>query len=146
MSTAVESLLTLKRWREDEAKDAFALALKELAVEEDRLVGLEDALRVVEREFKRYSEHDTDIETIKRALEYQTGVLRQIESQRLLIQQKQEFVEKARLELVEATREKRIFERLLERQKEAEAKELLKREQIQSDESASIRFTYGAEE
>ncbi len=142
MSTAIESLLGLKTWKEEEAKNLFALALRDVAIEEDRLRNLEDALISVEREFLRFKEGDFDVEEIRRALEYQDSLVKQIALQRTKIQQKEKIAEKARVELVEATKEKKIFERLHEKQQEAEAKRILSIEQRLSDESATTRVRY----
>lgn len=145
MATVIEGLLTLKKWAEDEAKGRFALALKELAMEEDRLYGLEESLRQLEANFSRYSQADTDIEDIKKNLEYQEALIRQIATQRQRIADKERVLEKIRQELVETTKEKKIFERLLEKQQQQELKRSLKIEQSQGDEIASTRYWFNEE-
>lgn len=145
MATVIEGLLTLKKWAEDEAKGRFALALKELAMEEDRLYGLEESLRQLEASFSKYSQTATDIEDIRKNLEYQEALIQQIATQRQRIVDKERIVEKIRQELIETTKEKKIFERLLEKQQQQELKKNLSIEQSQSDEVASTRYWFNEE-
>lgn len=135
----LESLLNLKIWKEDEAKNRFAVLLKELATEERRLCELEDRYSSTGKELAIKTE-DTDelvnIDEIKRLNEYLEHLLIRIHRQKKVIAEKERQVEDARKALVEASKEKKIFEKLDERHKFALKKEHKRKEQIGIDEHA----------
>lgn len=143
---AIESLLNLKRWSEDEAKQKFALVLKELDTEEKRLLGLEEQYRHAERKFESVSKELIDIAEIKRLNYYLEHMLDRIQRQRKVIELKEIQVETARKALQEASKEKKTFEKLDEKQKNALRKEFKRKEQIGTDEHAGIRHARRAKE
>ncbi len=143
---AIESLLNLKRWSEDEAKQKFALVLKELDVEEKRLLGLEDQYRRAGRKFESASKELIDISEIKRLNYYLEHVLDRIRLQKEVIELKEIQVETARKALQEASKEKKTFEKLDEKQKSALRKEVKRKEQIGTDEHAGMRHVRRAKE
>ena len=136
---AIESLLNLKRWSEDEAKQKFALVLKELDAEEKRLLGLEEQYMHAGRKFESASNKLIDIAEIKRLNYYLEYVLARIRRQKKVIELKEIQVETARKTLQEASKEKKTFEKLDEKQKSALRKEFKRKEQIGTDEHAGIR-------
>ncbi len=136
---AIESLLNLKRWSEDEAKQKFALVLKELDVEEKRLLVLEEQYKHAGRKFESASNQLIDIAEIKRLNYYLEHVLAEIQRQEEVIELKEIQVETARKALQEASKEKKTFEKLDEKQKSGLRKEFKKKEQIGTDEHAGIR-------
>jgi len=145
MPSTIENLLNLKIWKEDEAKNRFALSLKDLATEEEILKNYKDKLLEIEDDFKKYNEGSIDLSKIKDVMAHQEYLIRKIAEIKKNILKKEEIVERHRLELVEATKEKRIFHRLFDKQKEQELKKQQRLEQIISDESASVRFTANEE-
>jgi len=140
---AIESLLNLKRWSEDEAKQKFAFFLKELDAEEKRLLGLEEQYRQADRKFESASNELIDIAEIKRLNYYLEYVLGRIQRQQEVIELKELQVEEARKALLEASKEKKTFEKLDEKQKSAILKELKRKEQIGTDEHAGRRHARG---
>jgi flagellar export protein FliJ len=136
---AIESLLNIKRWSEDEAKHKFALVLKELDAEEKRLLGLEEQYRHAGRKFESVSNELIDIAEIKRLNHYLEYVLARIRRQKEVIHLKETQVETARKALQEASKEKKTFEKLDEKQKSALLKEIKRKEQIGTDEHAGMR-------
>lgn len=140
---AIESLLNLKRWSEDEAKQRFSLVLKELDVEEKRLLGLEEQYMQAGRKFESASNELIDIAEIRRLNYYLENVLAKIRRQRKVIELKEIQVETARKALQEASKEKKTFEKLDEKQKSALRKEVKRKEQIGTDEHAGIRHARG---
>jgi flagellar export protein FliJ len=132
-------MLNLKRWSEDEAKQKFALVLKELDAEEKRLLGLEEQYRHAGRKFESASKELIDIAEIKRLNYYLEYVLARIRRQKEVIELKETQVEAARKALQEASKEKKTFEKLDEKQKSALIKELKRKERIGTDEHAGIR-------
>ncbi|HIJ60038.1 MAG TPA: hypothetical protein HPP56_05420 [Nitrospirae bacterium] len=145
MPSTIENLLNLKIWKEDEAKNRFALSLKDLATEEEILKNYKDKLLEIEDDFKKYNEGSIDLSKIKDVMAHQEYLIRKIAEIKKNILKKEEIVERHRLELVEATKEKRIFHRLFDKQKEQELKKQQRLEQIITDESASVRFTANEE-
>ncbi|MCX8070770.1 MAG: flagellar FliJ family protein [Thermodesulfovibrionales bacterium] len=145
MPSTIENLLNLKTWTEDEVKSRFAIALRDLAIEEDILRGYEGKLNEIEEVFKNQKEGNVDLLKIEELLAHQNYLIKKIEEQRKTIIKKEEIAEKIRLELVEATREKRIFQRLLDKEREKMTKKLQRLEQINIDESASLKFNMSEE-
>ncbi|WP_333652372.1 flagellar export protein FliJ [Dissulfurispira sp.] len=135
MRTPLESLLNLKIWKEDEAKNRFAVLLKELATEERRLYELEDRYSSTGKKLECTDEL-VNIDEIKRLNEYLEHLLIRIHRQKGIILEKERQVEDARKVLVEASKEKKIFEKLDERHKSALKKEYKRKEQIGTDEHA----------
>lgn len=131
----LESLLNLKIWKEDEAKNRFAVLLKELAVEEKRLSELEGRYGAISKKLECTDEL-VNIDEIKRLNEYLEHLLIRIHQQKKVIAEKERQVEDARKALVEASKEKKIFEKLDERHKTALKKEHKRKEQIGTDEHA----------
>lgn len=138
MST-IESLLNLKRWSEDEAKNRFALRLKELAVEEKRLADMEEQYRDIDCRFEAASSELIDVDEIKKLNEYLGHLLVRIRRQREVITLKEMLVEEARKMLQEASKEKKTFEKLDEKQKSHLREAARKKEQIGTDEHAGVR-------
>ncbi len=137
MRTPLKSLLNLKRWKEDEAKNRFAILLKELAAEEKRLYDLEDKYNLTGKKLECSTDELVNIEEIKKLSEYLEHLLIKIQHQKKVISEKEKQVENARKHLVEASKEKKIFEKLDEKQKSASKKESKRKEQIRTDEHAA---------
>ena len=136
MRTPIKSLLNIKRWREDEAKSRFAVLLRELAAEEKRLFDLEEEVTGVGKKMECDMDELVDVEEIKRLNDYMERVLLEIHKQRRVVSDKVKHVEIARNALAEASKEKRTFEKLDEKNKAALKKEFERKEQIGTDEHA----------
>lgn len=139
MPTPVESLLNLKRWEEDEAKNRFAWLLKELAIEEGLLKELEQNYALSSEKVKNYHDEPKTIDKIQELFVFIEALLSKIHRQEEAIKNKGLEVERARMLLNEATKERKTFERLDERQKEITKKEMERKEQKITDEHASAR-------
>ncbi|MCL4536495.1 MAG: flagellar export protein FliJ [Nitrospirae bacterium] len=137
MRTPLESLLNIKRWKEDEAKNRFAILLKELSVEEKRLYDLEEQYNSVSKKLECNTDELVNIDEIRKLNEYLEHLLIRIHQQKKVIADKEKQVEESRRSLVEASKEKKIFEKLDEKQKSASKKELKRKEQIGTDEHAA---------
>jgi flagellar FliJ protein len=136
---AIESLLNLKRWNEDEAKQRFAFMLGELVEEEKRLLGLEEHYKETEKKFESATNELIDISEIKKLNEYLEHVWVRIQHQKVVIASKEMQVEEARKALQEASKEKKTFEKLDEKQKSQRRKEISRKEQIGTDDHAGMR-------
>lgn len=141
MSTPVESLLNIKRWSEDEAKNRFALALKELAVAEERLLYLQTQCEEIGQKLMCVNGEPVTMAELARMNDYRQGLFVKIELQHEVITENERLVERARLFLAEASKERKTFERLNDKQKEARDKEARRVEQIVSDEHAVTGHT-----
>lgn len=137
--SALKSLLNIKRWKEDEAKNYFAALLKELADEEKRLLKMEQQFKSVSSRLDFNSEELIDIDEVKRLNEYLGHLSGRIGHQKEVISRKERAVEDARNLLVEATKDKRIFEKLDEKQRARLEKGVRKKEQNESDEQTVTR-------
>jgi flagellar FliJ protein len=136
MRTPIESLLNIKRWKEDEAKNLFANRLKKLTVEEKRLRDLEEQYDSVSKRLGSNTDELINIDEIKKLGEYLELLLIKIHRQEKVIVDKERELEDARRLLTDASKEKKIFERLDEKQKTAIGKEFRRKEQIRTDEHA----------
>ena len=136
---AIRSLLGLKRWREDEAKNRFALLLRDLGAEEKRLAHMEGQFKSVSGRLEFKADEPVDIGEIGKLNEYLGHLGERIRRQKKVIEGKERRVEEARNNLVDATKERKIFERLDEKQREAMEKEYRRKEQIRTDEHAATR-------
>lgn len=142
MSAIIESLLKIKRWSEDDAKNKFALLLKELALEEHRLADLEQQYKGVVLRIKSEARMEIDIDKLKKMHEYSEHMLNMIQIQKNVVAVKESDVEIARKILAEATKDKKVFEKLDEKQKNAEKTEYKKNEQKRTDEHAASKFRH----
>lgn len=136
MRTPIESLLSLKRWKEDEAKNHFVILLKELAIEEKRLYDFEEQYNFIIKRLQCNAGEFVNIDEIRKLNQYLEHLLIRIQNQRNVIAEKERQVEAARKHLIEASKEKKIFEKLDEKQKTAAKKEFQRKEQVRTDESA----------
>ena len=136
MRNPIKSLLNIKIWKEDEAKSRFAVLLRELASEEKRLYDLEEEITGTGKKMECDADELVDVEEIKRLNKYMERVLLEIHKQRRTISDKAKHVEIARIALVEASKEKKVFEKLDEKNKAALKKEFERKEQIGTDEHA----------
>ncbi|MBF0328302.1 MAG: flagellar export protein FliJ [Nitrospirae bacterium] len=139
MATPIESLLSLKRWEEDQAKNRFAMLLKELAIEEGILEELEQNYALSSEKVKNNHYEPKTIDKIQELLVFIEALVNKIHQQEENIRNKALEVERARGFLEEATKERKTFERLDERQKEMIKKDMDRKEQKITDEHASAR-------
>lgn len=135
MRTPLQSLLNLKKWKEDEAKNIFAVLIKELEAEEKELALLEEQFQSLGRRFECTDEL-ISIDEIKKLNEFLDHLCIRIRRQQQVVEGKERQVEEARVALVEASKDKKVFERLDEKQKKQSAKESKRKEQIGTDEHA----------
>lgn len=139
MSAVIKSLLSIKRWKEDEAKNRFAVFLKELSTEEKRLLKLESRFKSISEELECGADRLINIDEIKKLNEYLGHLIVKIDHQKRVIIEKEKQVEAARNRLMDASKDRKIFERLDEKQMEALGKEHKRKEQIGTDEHAATR-------
>jgi flagellar export protein FliJ len=86
---------------------------------------------------------ETTIEELKNRRDYMEFLINEIHKQERVIKAKENEVERARQVLIEVSMERRTFEKLDEKRKEAIEKEFLRKEQIVSDEHGTTGFSRG---
>lgn len=140
MTRSLESLLNLKRWREDEVKNLFALLLKELAVEEEKLALLETQHALIADKLNEGTEELVDIDEIRKLQEYSDHLVTRIQQQRESVVSRQEKVDTCRALLLEVSQERKTFERLDEKMRESAEFEHQRKEQVDADERAVTQY------
>ncbi len=141
MSTSIQSLLGLKRWKEDELKSLFGLLSKELHAEQETLETLESQHALIGAKLAGGGDELMDIAEIRTTQDYAEHLILQIRRQQSVIAEKQRQVDETRALLLEASKERKTFERLDEKQRQAAEQEKQRKEQNDADERAVI--TYG---
>lgn len=143
MPTTFETLLNLRLWQEDEAKSYLASALRELSEAEYELAVLNQRYEDLSRQAQEKSNttlFSEDYHRYSAEIEY---LLKEIESKEKLVKEKEAVVATARELLNEAVVQRKIFQRLVQKQKDQRQKELLKKEQNSADEASNIKFITG---
>lgn len=135
----LKSILNLKEWKEDEAKNRLAALIRDLDAEEKRFIALEEQYNFLAAQ--RFNEKFNDsepvnIDEIKKLNEYLENLLIKIHRQKKVIADKEKQVEDARKHAIEASREKKIFKRLDEKHKTVLKIDKNRKEQALTDEHA----------
>jgi len=139
MKTPLESLISLKRWEEDEAKNLFAMARKELDDQERRLADLEENFGAL-RKRMTYSENEAvSIDEIQKLNGQMEHLFKLLERQKALVAEGRTRMEEAMKILSDASKERKTYEKVDEKHKEAERGEVRKKEQKGIDEHAVMR-------
>jgi flagellar export protein FliJ len=140
MKTPLENLLSLKRWEEDEAKNLVALAKKDLDLEENRLAGLEENFSILRKKMQPPEKGAVSIDEIKKMNEHMEHLVRLLQRQKDVVAASGKRLNEAMNILAEAAKERKTYETVDGRHKEAERRELNKKEQKGIDEHAVMRY------
>ena len=140
MKTPLENLLSLKRWEEDEAKNLVAWAKKDLDIEEKRLAGLEENFSILRKKMQYPEKGAVTIDEIKKMNEHMEHLFGLLQHQKDTIVASEKRLNEAMNILAEAAKERKTYETVDERHKEAERHELKKKEQKGMDEHAVMRY------
>ena len=138
-----QSILDLKTRLEDQKKSKYGEANEELKRQKDKLNVL-----LEEREYQYNLMRDkgknglTPNELIVYN-NYMERLKRSIEIQNVVVEKAKKAVEQARLELVEAAKQRKMFETLKEKQLEEYWEDYYKKEQAQLDEIVSYKYNGG---
>jgi flagellar export protein FliJ len=140
MKNPLENLLSLKRWEEDEAKNLFVLAKRELEDEEARLESLEENFRKICESIKEKENKAATIDEIRQRQHHIEHLLALLQLQKDAVATGIKRLEEATRIMSEASMERKIFEKVDDRHKEAEKYELHKKEERDIDEHAVMRY------
>lgn len=141
-----QSILNLKIRIEDQKKSKYGEANEELKRQRDKLNVL---LEEREHQYNLMREKGKEGLTPKDLIVYNNYMERlkkSIEIQTTIVKKAEKDVEKARLELVEAAKQRKMFETLKEKKLEEYWEEYYKKEQAQLDEIVSYKYNGGVKD
>lgn len=141
-----QSILDLKVRLEDQKKAKYGEANEELKKQKDKLNVLYDER---EHQFDIMRDRGKQGLTPKELIvynNYMERLKRSIEIQKVVVDKSQKAVEKARLELVEAAKQRKMFETLKEKKLEEYWEDYYKKEQSQLDEIVSYKYNGGVKD
>lgn len=133
------SLEKVLEWREDSERDrakVFASIQKELDYQENTL----NSLRLEDENIKKKFLKLNNIEDIKQQYLFKQLIEEKIERQTRLIEETREKLEKQRLELLEAQKNRKIMEKLKEKDYMTYKEDLMNSEQKELDEMAVLKY------
>jgi len=139
MKTPLESLLSLKKWEEDEAKNLFALARKELDEQEQRLSELEEKFGALRKRMSCLENEAVTIDEIQKLNGQMEHLFKLLERQKATVEAGKFRMDEAMKILSEASKECKTYEKVNEKHREFERREVKKGEQKGMDEHAVIR-------
>ena len=141
-----QSILDLKQRIEDQKKSKYGEANEELKNQKDKLNVL---IEEREHQFELMREKGKEGFTPKELIvynNYMNRLKRSIEIQTVVVEKAKAAVEKARLELVEAAKQRKMFETLREKKLEEYWEEYYKKEQAELDEVVSYKYNGGVKD
>lgn len=136
----LESFLKIKEKLEDSAKTEYGKAILKLEEEKDILNKLENQKLGAILKFKESLNYTINPFNIKNMNEFIKIIDIKILNQMENVQKAFEFSEEKRQNLIDAMKERKIFETLKEKEKEAYIKEILQKEQKIIDEIVSYKY------
>jgi len=137
----LEKVLDLRKQKEQEMMRELALAKESLAREERILEELRDRLAASRRELLAKQRGCLDPNEIINYLRYLDQLREFIELQTLRVLEAERIVEETRELLLQATKEKKIVEKLKENQLKKYKEELMRAEMNFLDEVGTLRYT-----
>ncbi|HOA55435.1 MAG: flagellar export protein FliJ [Acetivibrionales bacterium] len=135
----LQSVLNLRKQKEDNIKNELGIAIQRLEQEKRRLSELENTLDATVREFNEKTRKTTVHELIEYN-EYLSLLNSRIKSQKDNVNNAAQYVDKVREELVKAVKDRKILEKLKERHYEEFLLEQKKLEQKTNDEIVSYNY------
>lgn len=135
----LQSVLNLRRQKEDNIKNELGIAIQRLEKEKRSLSELENTLDATVREFNEKTRKTTVHELIEYN-EYLSLLNSRIKSQKDNVNNAAQYVDKVREELVKAVKDRKILEKLKERHYEEFLLEQKKLEQKTNDEIVSYNY------
>lgn len=135
----LQSVLNLRKQKEDNIKNELGIAIQRLEQEKRRLSELENTLDATVREFNEKTRKTTVHELIEYN-EYLSLLNSRIKSQKDNVNNAAQYVDKVREELVKAVKDRKMLEKLKERHYEEFLLEQKKLEQKTNDEIVSYNY------
>ena len=138
----LESVLRFRRAKEDEKKRGFGTTVGHLKHEKDRYNEIIDASDRHNRRVEKSGTGKISVRNLINNFNYTRHLYKRKADQNKAVQDAQRVVDEKRAELIEATKKKKVLERLKGRKLEEHNKAALKEEQALIDEAASQRFNH----
>lgn len=139
----LESLLNVKSKLEDKAKTEYGKANLRLQEEKDRLEQLLNQKKETMDSFKESVSKSVKPFEVNIFNRFISNIDNQIKNQQKNIDEALNFVEEKRVELVEAMKQRKIFDTLKQNQKEEFNKQIILNEQKMIDEIVSYKYNKG---
>ena len=138
----LESVLRFRRAKEDEKKREFGTTVGYLKHEKDRYNEIVNTSNSHDRLIEKYGKGKMSVRNLINNFFYARHLDKSKADQNKAVEGAQEVVDEKRAELVEATKKKKVLERLKERKLEEHNKAALKEEQALIDDISSQRFNH----
>ena len=138
----LESVLRVREAREDVKKRELGVKMGHLRREEDRMDELEASGRSHDQSREEKGVGRITVRGLMRDFFYARHLEKKQEDQQVLVEQAREDMEGKREELVDASKDKKVLERLKEKKHVEWNKKALKEEQALIDETASQRYNH----
>jgi flagellar FliJ protein len=135
-------VLRLRRAKEDEKKREFGTTVSHLKHEQDRYDRITNTSSSHDKRIEKTGKGKVSVRNLINNFYYARHLDKRKTEQKKVVQNAQKLVDEKRAELVEATKKKKVLERLKERKLEEYNKAALKEEQALIDEAASQRFNH----
>jgi len=136
----LQSVLDLRKQKEDSVKNELAAAMRKLQAEERKLSELENKQDDTVREFNEKTRKTTVHELVE-FNEYLSVLNSRIRTQKENVNIAAQYVDKVREELVKAMKDRKILEKLKDRQYEEFLLDQKKLEQKTNDEIVSYNYS-----
>jgi flagellar FliJ protein len=135
-----ESLLRHRRFIEDVKQKEFALIQYELIKEQRGLNDLMEKQRKLTYEFKACQKSNIQSQELSMYRAYSARLNREIKIQEKTLEETEEKVNVARIELLSAIKDRKILEKLKEKKKKTFLQEKAKKEQKLTNEAAIAHY------
>lgn len=136
----MQGLLNIKEKLEEQAKTEYGKALNKLEEEKNILLNIENEKQQNILNFKQSIDKGVKPNYINSINQYLHILDKKIEQQAVNVDNAKQFAEEKRLALLEAMKQRKVFEALKEKAKENYFKEELKNEQKIIDEIVSYKY------
>lgn len=135
----MNSLLNLREQLEKDTKNRMAVAMKKLRDEQEKLEHILFEKDAVAEELNRNSSAGITVGNIRRFNAYISHLREKAYTQEDVVKQRTKYADKIREELIKAMQEKKILEKLRERQYAEFLKTVSRKEQVAVDELISYK-------
>ena len=139
------SVLRFREARENGKKQELGIKLNRLKHEEDKLDGIVNTSKNHDMLMEKSGQGSTSVRTLIYNYFYARFLDKSISDQKNEVDSAEDDVEAKRIELIEATKKKKILERLKERELEDYNQAVVKEEQTLIDEIATQQFNRDVE-
>ena len=135
----LESLLNIKKQLEKAIKIELGVAIQELELQKKILKGIQSEINAQENQYRAESSVKASLAKLKQRMVYISALYDRVASQKMKVNEEEDNVDKIRERLIEIMKEKKVLEKLKEKELDAFRKEQEKAGQLLVDELVSFR-------